>query len=257
MLHNIQKQFLQAVFNSDTNPDILTSISNSGSRSAVEQLQSYRDSVIGGIKEALVISYPVVYKLVGEEFFNYITQQYIQDTPSVSPDLNDYGHNFSDFLDTLKNLESAPYLSDVARLEWCWQKIINGSNCKPGNLDLLTSLSDNETDNIVFKLNIHTSLLHSDYAIHKIWKKNQSNNTNNAELNIDAYVDLIIWRHGLDMNITIINENQFFFLNLISQSIPFPEVCEQHITRYPEDDITALLSNAIQSNWIESFSLNP
>lgn len=257
MLHNIQKHFLEALFNSDANPDILSSIKKSGSRNAIEQLNSYRDSVMGGINEALTISYPVVKKLVGDDFFNYLTQLYIQRTPSTSPDLNNYGHDFCNFLETCNNLESVPYLPDVARLEWCWQKIINGSKTKPGNLLLLANLTEQQTNQIIFKLSPHASLLHSPYAIHTIWEINQNNTINDTELNIDDSVNLLIWRNELDMNITVINENQFYFLSLINQLKPFSEVCELHNTHFPDDDITTLLSNTIQSNWIHSFLLSP
>ncbi len=257
MLLNIQKQFLEALFNSDPRPEILSFIDNSGSRSAVDQFQSYRDSVTGSINGALAISYPVVKKLVGEDFFNHITQQYIQQQPSTSPDLNNYGDNFSDFIKTLKNLETVPYLSDVAKLEWAWQKIINGSQSEPGNLESLSHLNEHEIDNVVLTLSPHASLLQSDYAINTIWEMNQDDVNTDIAIDCNNKVNLLIWRNGLDMNITVINDSQFYFLDLTNQSLTFTTVCEQHQKHFPDDDITTLLSNAIQSNWIHSFSLNP
>lgn len=257
MLRNIQEIFLDGLFNLETTPDILSVISEKSSRTAYDQFMSYRDSVIGGIIEALADSYPVVKKLVGEQFFNHISYQYIREHPSTSPDLNNYGRQFADFIDTLDSTESVPYLSDVARLEWAWQKIINGENSRTGNLHLLANLNENNSDNLIFKLNPHTSLVFSKYAIHKIWEVNQENVTINEDIKIDKNTNLLIWRNGLDMNMTVIEVNQLFFLELIHQDIYFSDICVQYHARYPEHDIGELLSHCIRANWIHSFILNP
>jgi hypothetical protein len=256
MLRDIQQQFLSALFNQEPSPNILSVISETGARTAQQQFMSYRDSVIGGMIEAMAISYPVVKKLVGAQFFNHITYQFIRQTPSISPDLNNYGGNFSHYLETLDNLETVPYLYDVARLEWHWQCLINGSNAKPGNLHLLVDVEDSQTDNLLFKLSPHSGLLTSDYAVHKIWELNQDDHNFSESIDIEERVNLFIWRNKLDMNITVINENQYLLLLLIEQNKIFSNVCVQYNAQYPDDDIGTLLSYCIQSGWIYSFSIS-
>jgi len=257
MLRNIQEIFLDGLFSQEATLDILSVISEKSSRTANDQFMSYRDSVIGGIIEALADSYPVVKKIVGEQFFNHISYQYIRQYPSTSPDLNNYGEQFSAFIDTLTTTNTVPYLSDVAKLEWAWQKIIIGENSKAGNLHLLASLNEQNSDDLLFRLNPHTSLLFSNYAIHKIWEVNQDNAKNKENVKIDKNTNLLIWRNGLDMNMTVIEVNQLFFLELIHQDIYFSEACVQYHARYPEHDIGELLSHCIRSNWIHSFILTP
>ncbi len=261
MLRELQKQFLNDLFNNKSSPNIISSITDSASRTPLEQFQSYRDSVIGGILEALSDSYPVVLKLVGDDFFNYISEHYIQVTPSLSPDLNNYGGDFADFIDKQDNLDALPYLSDVARLEWYWQQIINGSNCKPSNLSQLIELDKNDSDDIIFSLSPHANLLHSDYAIHEIWQTNQQTtiNAHDFQIDINHNVNLLIWRNALtmEMNITLLNSNQLFFLALINQGMVFSEVCTLYDEKYPAEDIGLILSQCIQSGWIYSFKLQP
>ncbi len=259
MLRELQKQFLNDLFNNQSSPKIESSILNTGSRTALEQFQSYRDSVIGGMIDALADSFPVIQQLVGEQFFNFISSRYIRITPSLSPDLNNYGGGFADFIETLDNLEALPYLSDVARLEWYWQHIINGGNCKPSNLTQLAELGENDSDTIIFSLCPHANVLHSDYAIHKIWQANQQSavDTQNTQIDINNNVNLLVWRNELtlEMNITLLDSNQLFFLALINQGMIFSEVCSVYDKKYPDDDIGVILSHCIQSGWIHSFKL--
>ncbi len=257
MLRDIQQQFLNGLFSQEDNPEIISAISEKGTRTTHDQFMSYRDSVIGGIIEALTISFPVTKALVGEQFFNHICYQYIRQTPSKSPDLNHYGYDYAIFLDSLDNLQTVPYLSDVARLEWAWQKIINGSKTKPGNLQSLATLKADESDNLLFALSPHSSLIQSHYAINKIWQANQENLINNNEqtFEINTEVNLFIWRSGLDMKIDAIESKQFLFLKLIQQENIFSDVCEHYNQHYPNDDIGILLTNCIQANWIHSFTI--
>ncbi|VAW91144.1 hypothetical protein MNBD_GAMMA22-2647 [hydrothermal vent metagenome] len=259
MLRKIQQQFLDGLFSQDNNPEIISVISESGPRTTLDQFMSYRDSVIGGIIEALTVSYPVVKALVGEQFFNHISYQYIRKTPSKNPDLNCYGSDFAIFLDNLDNLQTVPYLSDVARLEWAWQKIISGDKTKTGSLNLLATLEESAIDNIQFELSPHSSLLQSNYAIDKIWQTNQKNVTNDFDnsYNINTSVNLFIWRLDLDMKISLIEPEQYIFLKLIQHKKIFSDVCEEYHQHFPDDDIGVVLSNCIQANWIHSFKVIP
>jgi len=256
MLHELQKQFLNDLFNLEESPKIVSVISETDSRSAVDQFISYRDSVIAGIIEALAISYPVVKKLVGEQFFNHIAQKFIQLNRSLSPDLNNYGYQFSDFINTLKSTDSVPYLTDIAKLEWAWQKIINGDNIKPGNLHLLSNLNEQQNEKLKFELTPHTSLIQSKFPIQQIWQVNQKESLFETEIQLtDNEIYLLIWRNELDMNITPIGNEQWDFLFLIHQDILFTDICQKFNELYPQHDIGALLTQCIQSGWIYSYKI--
>jgi len=259
MLALIQQQFLAALFNQQQTPEILSSISQQGSRTALDQFNCYRDSVVSGITEALAISYPVVKKLVGEQFFNHLCYLYLVQHPSTSPDLNDYGEQFSNFIDTLSNTQSVPYLSDVAKLEWAWQKIINGSNSQTNNLQQLSNLTERQSENIHFQLAAHSTLIHSPYPIHEIWQMNQLDTQQTDSSNIininNNDVNLLLWRNNFDMNITPIELKHWVFLSLINRDIAFSEVCVEYSQLYSQHDITTLLTHSIQSGWITSFTI--
>lgn len=257
LLHKLQKQFIEDLFNLRDQPDILSCIDTSGSRSAYDQFLSYRHSVVGGMIEAMQESYPVINKLLGDECFNGLTHEFIRNFPSLSPDLNEYGKQFSSFIENTPLLDSLPYLADVAKLEWVWQLLINGMNHSQGNISLLSSVNENKTENIVFNLAPHTSLLHSNYPIHKIWQSNQANNNSNEEINLnDGEVYLIVWRLELDMHIDLLTKHEFFLLSLIKKKKYFSDICVDYLTEFSATDIGETLSACIQAAWIHSFDVD-
>jgi hypothetical protein len=78
----------------------------------------YRGNVLGNWSGALAGAYPVVRRIVGEDYFDALAQRYASAHPSTSGDLNEYGRAFAQFLAEDPDVRDLPYLADVARLEW-------------------------------------------------------------------------------------------------------------------------------------------
>ncbi|WP_042298343.1 HvfC/BufC N-terminal domain-containing protein, partial [Paraburkholderia bannensis] len=76
----------------------------------------YRNSVVRGLVEALRAAFPVVCRLVGDEFFTAMAHAYAVFEPPQTPVMLAYGATFPDFIATFEPALSVPYLSDVARL---------------------------------------------------------------------------------------------------------------------------------------------
>jgi len=78
----------------------------------------YRGNVFGNWAGALAGAYPVVRRIVGEEYFEALARRYARAHPSASGDLNEYGEALARFLAEDDDVQDLPYLPDVARLEW-------------------------------------------------------------------------------------------------------------------------------------------
>ena len=85
---------------------------------AAERLRIYRNTCRSTLTEALRMTYPAVERLVGADFFDAVTAQFIAAYPARSGYLNEYGDGFADFLATFRAAGVLPYLANVARFEW-------------------------------------------------------------------------------------------------------------------------------------------
>jgi hypothetical protein len=80
----------------------------------------YRNTVMKGCIDALQANYPVVARLVGEEWFRAAAAVYVREVLPVNPTLLRYGANFADFLDRFEPAADLPYLPGAARLDRLW-----------------------------------------------------------------------------------------------------------------------------------------
>ena len=78
----------------------------------------HRNTVFVGLIETLRSTFPVIGRLVGEDFFRAAARAFAADHPPKSPVLAEYGEGFAGFLEEFEPARELPYLADVARLEW-------------------------------------------------------------------------------------------------------------------------------------------
>jgi len=77
----------------------------------------YRNTVMKGCIDALRANYPVVARLVGDEWFRAAAAVFVRTNLPQHPSLVDYGEEFAGFLTSFEPAVVVPYLAAVARLE--------------------------------------------------------------------------------------------------------------------------------------------
>jgi hypothetical protein len=190
----------------------------------------YKNSITGGLQKAMKEIYPVCAKLVGNEFFYAMSKIYINETPSTSYDLADYGENFSEFITDFQPASGLAYLADVAKLEWGYHRAFSANNKKAINFQKLTEHFAKSSEKIIFTLAPGNFLLRSSYPIHKIWQMNQDNYTGNSIIDLSNEknpIYLFIWRHDLTTQIDELTFEEWQMLLWIQSGLTLGEINEK------------------------------
>ncbi|MBY0572783.1 MAG: DNA-binding domain-containing protein, partial [Undibacterium sp.] len=83
-----------------------------------DRLAFYRGNMMAHGRNTLSNVYPVLKKLVGEDFFESMSTAYVKQFPSQSGDLNEFGEYLAHYIESSNMAPEYPYFADVARLEW-------------------------------------------------------------------------------------------------------------------------------------------
>lgn len=256
-LIHIQNLFYEAIFNGPNNNPAATAlqpfIEDKDTLSSQQQINIYRDSILGSLATALSQIFPVCQKLVGDDFFNYMACQFIYRTHSHSPDLADYGEHFSDYIRQFPAAAGLPYLADVATLEWAWHRAFNAADQDPLDIDRLSHYKPQQQASLIFKLPVSGHLITSEFPIDKIWQVNQDNYTDDEQVDLETGgVKLLVWRQAYDMRIDALNPNEWWLLNAIDQHQHFTDICVQ-LEQHPDMDIATLMPQCVSNGWIADF----
>lgn len=141
-------------------------------RPTLKRFAIYRNNVVAGLIEALKASFPVVCRIVGEEFFKAMARVHVVQHPPQSPVLLEYGGTFAAFVDGFGPASSLPYLGDVARIERAWLEAYHAPEARPVPVSTLVSISLEGPSSIGFHLHPSLRLIRSEFPAFTIWSTN-------------------------------------------------------------------------------------
>src|SRR5687767_8407646 len=139
-------------------------------RTGAAGLAVYRGNAFGNWAQALAGAYPIVRKIVGEEFFEGLARAYARAHPSASGDLNEYGAALAEFVAVFPHTQDLPYLPDVARMEWLAHRAYYAADAKPFDV---TGISHSNPQALRPRLAPASALLASDWPLARIWVVHQ------------------------------------------------------------------------------------
>lgn len=217
---------------------------------AEAHLQIYRRAVAGTLVRTLGEIYPVCRRLTGEEFFDAMAGACLRHTPSHSPDLADYGAGFADFISRFPPAAALPYLSDVARLEWCWHRAFHAPTAPALDTTALAAVPAGDQPQLRFLLPPSATLLDSPWPVHRIWEVNQPDYRGDDQIHLDeGDIRLVIWRQGRQMRIDELDEREWWLLEQFQQGLTLGELGAPA-------DLPALLPHCVARGWLVAFIMN-
>lgn len=163
-----------------------------GRLSPEARLDIYRNNTINNLCNALKADYPVVVRLVGDEFFTHAAKTYIAGTPSASGDINDYGESFPEFLAAFPPAAGLPYLGDVARLERAWKQAFYSAEAETENFSALADMPVQHLAGLRFRLHPSLRLIASPYPVLRIWMSNQPTESCASEICLDDGAECVL-----------------------------------------------------------------
>jgi hypothetical protein len=147
-------------------------------RPAGRRFDVYRNNVAASLGDALATGFPVISKLLGEEFFRAMAGVFLRAHPPGDPRLQLWGAKFPGFLARFDPVAHLPYLPDMARLELGLRQSYHAADATPLPI---AGRDPAEVLALRPRLAPATLILRSRFPVLTIWQKN----TGRPDLRID------------------------------------------------------------------------
>lgn len=203
-------------------------------------LAVYRNNVIAGLIKVVSARFPVVRRLVGEEFFAASVRQFIATEPPRSPLLIEYGNRFPQFLRTLGRDACIDYVADIAELEVARGKAYHAADVDPLLPNAFTALPAERIADL--RLSFHPSvvLIQSRFPIVSVWQASQE--VNDTALRYWRAEAALIARPLLDVEVWRLPAGGFQFLTALSRGSTMAQSAEAAMNDAPGFDLAVSLS---------------
>mgnify|MGYP001032563943 CR=1 FL=1 len=171
-LSELQGTFRDFLLGADA-PTALTSRVVDAGIPVANRLAVYRNNVNHALIEAMAAAYPVVQRLVGEDFFRAVARDYARAYPPTRGTLIGYGEGFPAYLENLPAAARLPYLADVARLERAWLAAYHAPDADPLEAGELAALPPEMLPELQLRLHPSAQLLETHHPVREIWAVNR------------------------------------------------------------------------------------
>jgi hypothetical protein len=211
------------------------------------RLAVYRNNVLASLTEALRETFPVISRLVGDQFFAFAAGEFIAAHPPSRPSLSDYGEAFPAFMQEFPPCRDLVYLADTARLEWRLNVARYAPDIAPVPASSLPATSPVDAARLVFRLHPASGYLASAWPVDRIWRANQPQSQDESvDLDVGG-VHLEVSRQGESVVFRTLDEAEFAFRNNLARGAPLGVALEYALRArpdFPTPDALAALFHA-------------
>lgn len=205
----------------------------------------YRNNVVAGLIAALMESYPVVTKIVGEEFFSAMARQFVSAHPPASPVMLEYGDGFAEFIQSFEPAASLPYLADVAHIERAWIEAYHAADANALTGNDFASISQSSLPRLRLQLHPTLRFLISNYPALTIWKMNVDDAVSAVDLESGGE-EILICRPAYDVHAFPLPEGTSKFLESIQRGQTLDSAAQNVWVAVPGFEITRALTGLIE-----------
>jgi len=235
---------------------LLTDIFSEQTEGQDAGLRVYQNNLRMTAARSLSISYPVIYKMIGEQAQYVLAKRLIDRERPVTGDWADWGREFSNILQQSELHEDHPYLSQMAELEWAFQ-VASRSVAEPLHKASLTLLEDENVEAVAIKLQRSLTLISSDFPLYGLWRLHRKGDKEQLPkeeplhkvFNSDETGYYLVWQSGSGPRVVEITKEYFDWLNSIQRGKPIGELLDS----FPDFDFSTWLSDSIVNGWLVGF----
>lgn len=186
-LHDLQHQFAAALKRPPGDPAACA-------LRPAANLDVYRHNTAHQFHNALTLSFPVLRRRVGEDYFRQLAHQYREQFPSRSGDLHWVGRDFAHFLRNHLAQTDYAWLADLADVEWA-REIAAVAEYRPGlGVEAMAQFSSDDLARLVFELQPTLQLVASPYPVFSVWAANQHQNAPPVDQSLGSQCIMILGR---------------------------------------------------------------
>ncbi|MBF9035548.1 DUF2063 domain-containing protein [Rhodobacterales bacterium HKCCE2091] len=209
---------------------------------AGKRFDVYRNNHAVSLTEALGEGFPVIRKLVGEEFFRAMAGVFLRAHPPDDPRLMLWGGRLPGFLRSFPPVAHLPYLPDIALLELGLRQSYHAADTEPLRL---SGLDPEAVLQLRPRMAPASLVVRSAFPILDIWRANREPG---APKPGRAAQDVLVTRPDFDPAPHLLPEGGIAFARHLKGRTTLAEAMAGTMAEVPGADVSALLTLFVQTS---------
>lgn len=203
----------------------------------------YRNTILQNLRNALELTFPAIWKLVGKECADSLAFAFIQDESNlpITNCLDDWGKKFPEFLQSVKPIAHLFYLKDIAELEWLKHLSYGAADYRALSPVRLQKYLVTHIEELYLIFNPTVLFYSSPYSLKNIFDLIE-NPVGKDKIDLQlAPCYAVITRQYNQVMIHWVSQAMFDFFNYLKKRFTFMQSCEYILKTNPDFDLVAAL----------------
>ena len=212
-------------------------------------LSIYRHNAAHAFHSALALSFPVLQRRVGNDYFRQLAHHYRERSPSRSGDLHWVGGGFAEFL--AEHLRDGDYawLADLARLEWAREAASVCAESAAVGADALAAFAPEALEHLVFSFQPSLALIRSPFPVFSVWIANQADNAPPVDQSLGQECGMVLLRSA-EVEVAKLAPDLFSYLSALAGGSSLGEAMTA--AEVDEARLTQILGYVFESGLVSS-----
>jgi len=261
-LHELQRHFGAALRDGDV-AGIAPLIRAAGIEPA-RRIAVYRNNWRENLLAVLAASYPVLKRLVGDNYFRQMAWEFQGIYPSRSGNLQHFGKLLPEFLEQRFARTEFSYFADIARLEWAYQETLVSAEHGAFDVERLMTVPEESRADLGFILHPAIRLVRSDFPVLTIWSAHQPGAGSMAAAAIeDTTIDLgsggeniMLRRSDREIEMHRLPSAEFAFLKMLANGLSLATAADEASAIDTQFDLARALQRHVGLAVLVDFSVH-
>ena len=255
-LPELQRHFWAAL-EGETAPALRDVVAGSAALSADDRIDVYASMYLWRLRDLLADDFPKVAAILGPDGFTDLVRRYLGTYPSTHPSARWVGSRLADFLAAFPLW--APWLTDLARLEWTRLDAFDAADAEPVRAADLAAVAPEDWPDLAFEPVPSLRVLESRWPIHETWGDPAAWAGPDASPG-SRPTTVRVWRRGWQVLHAAVDVTEAGALADLRVGASFGGICERFADHEPADgarEAGGLLARWVEDGILKSFRRRP
>jgi hypothetical protein len=230
---------------------ILESVVDAPPLPPAERVKVYRNAYRVRLSDALKDTYPVLFKILGDEVFDSLGRAFINAHPSVHRSIRWYGRELADLLAQRPPYADQPILAEVARFEWTLSEVFDAADAAPMAREALQAVDPDSWNQLGFVFHPSVRLLDLNWNTVAVWQAMSRDEDPPQPAMAEAPIPWLLWRRELTNRFRSLDAAEKASLEAGLSGMRFGELCAVLRQWLPEEEIPLRAATLI-GTWTDS-----
>lgn len=244
-LNELQRGFQDYILGRDDRA--LSRVESTATLSAQQRLDIYHNAYRARLIEALADTYERVALYIGDDSFESAARAYIEQHPSNTRNLRDYGAVLPTFL--ADYFPNDPDVAELAEMDVRLRYTFDGIDADALGVGDVAALQPQDWDTVVFTLHPTASFQTFAWNTPAIWQCLSAETAPPPAARLPQPVTWLFWRKELQPHFRSLTDAEHAALLAISEGRQFGSVCLQLAEAHPELEATAHIAGWLRA-WL-------